>query len=172
MMVETGTFTVAAARHARAGVEAIIARWWWAFALPLAAGLALSLLDWRILLAVFCLLLVVYPGVLALAYYNCALSPDSARELVPHKYEFYADKIIIIYYKANEDGDAGKAEEVEVPVKNVVRAEESDRGFTLAYQGLDGIVRLADVPFSAFNDNADIQTVRAILKPYFEEEGQ
>lgn len=169
MQIETDTYTVAASRHARRGIEAIAARWWWAFALPLVAGLALSLWDWRILLAVFCLLLVVYPGIMAMAYYNCALSPESASELIPHRVVFYEDKMRIAY--SGSDPDGADAKVVDVAYSDIRRVDEPGQWLEVAYAAPDGKQRVAEVPFAAFSSPADIAAVRELLRPYYDDGG-
>lgn len=169
MLVETEVYTVPASRQARRGIEAIISRWWLAFALPLAAGLALSLVDWRILLAVFFLSMVIYPAVLAVAYYNCALSPEAASELRPHRLVIDDRKIRLVYIA----GDGESEEDVsEVPLQDVERVEESAYGLAVAYRSANGRKRLAEAPYAAFRSPADLDAARCVLGPYYDKFGE
>lgn len=165
MQVETEVYTVAASRQARRGMEVIISRWWWAFALPLAAGLVLSLYDWRILLAVFFLSLVIYPAILAVAYYNCALSPEAASELKPHRMVLDSNMMRLVYCNPDDDSEAESV--AEVPLADVERVEESSYGFAIAYRASDRRMRVSEIPFAAFRDSADLASARELLRPYF-----
>lgn len=165
MQITTDTFTVSAARSAQRGVEAMVARWWWAFALPVAVALLFVIADWRVLLAVALLLLVIYPGLLSLAYYNCALSPETVKEFTPHRVEFTDGEVRIVREYTDAKGDTVE-ETTSLPLSSLRRLGYEDNGFLLTFDGPEGKVRQVYVPFMAFSCGSDVEAARDILRPY------
>lgn len=96
-------FTVRPGVYARHLLAIFIERWWWMFVIPMAALLLLGMTDVRWLIVALMLLLVVSPGVLLLVYFNYALTPDTARRVLPQRVIVNDSEGFVIEYAQPDD---------------------------------------------------------------------
>lgn len=74
----------------RAGLQ-WLARWWWAWVLPLAVFVVASFFDIVWLFVVFMLLCLLYPGLVMFLYYHYALSAEARASILEHTVRLDAD---------------------------------------------------------------------------------
>lgn len=101
-MITTQYFRISSSTYVRHCFGVWAGKWWWALVIPIAALVIPGLSDARFLIAVFALLLVIYPGLLALIYFSYALRPQAAYSLLSRRMTFTNDGILIEYEPTDE----------------------------------------------------------------------
>lgn len=101
-MITTKYFKISSSTYVRHCFSAWAEKWWWTLALPIAVLLILGLKDARYFIIAFALILIVYPGILALLYFNYALRPSAAYALLSRKMIFSDDGVDIEYAPCDE----------------------------------------------------------------------
>jgi len=134
MKIVTDVYRQSASQCGRKAALALLNRWWWAFALPIAMALVASMWDWRWIVAAMALALVAYPFVLMMAYYSCVLKPEAAKGLLSRRVEIGDGGIDIVYEQQSEDRPAPEPEHI--MLDRIVGYE--DRGDAIAIKHLDG----------------------------------
>ncbi|MCD8385422.1 MAG: hypothetical protein LUD17_00875 [Bacteroidales bacterium] len=132
-------------------------RWWWALALPLAAAAIAGLYDWRWWVVGLALVMVAYPGILAIVYYDIALSPETVRAILPQNVEFGPDSFTIIY-KPYAEG-CNTIHPLTVEYADVLTC--SDNGSTMLITWPKGKVQ---IPFSAFPTPDDARSALQLVQ--------
>lgn len=107
-MIETEIYKVAASRYGRRVVMRLASRWWWALALPLGAAIIVGIWDWRWWFVALVMIFILYPGLLFIAYYYYALSPEAVRAILPQRAQITPDAVTLIYYPIAEGCNAPK----------------------------------------------------------------
>lgn len=102
-MIETEVFTVPYSRAAWRKILAFVGRWWWAFAIPVAALCFAGLYDWRYAFIAAALVLVCMPGLLAIAYCQCAINADAALGAVPHHIVFDTEGFTLHFHRKEDE---------------------------------------------------------------------
>lgn len=155
-MIETDTYKWKASHTVRRLATDWIGRWWYAFAIPLGIFCMIGLWDWRWYVVALALILVAYPGILAIVYYSIALSPETVRSILPQKARFETDKLIITYQPYAEDCSCPAPMEIAYNQIN----EIIDNGASL-------IIKLPnfaiEIPFSAFSSPDDAKKAISLL---------
>ncbi len=75
-----------------------LGRWWWAVLLPMAVLVVAGSYDRRWLVVAFGAMCVLLPGLLLLAYYHYALSPEAVRAIMPQRATLTDNALIVRYY--------------------------------------------------------------------------
>ncbi|MCM1452232.1 MAG: hypothetical protein NC102_08230 [Clostridium sp.] len=144
MEILTSVYRSSASRCGRKAALDILARWWWAFAIPLIAAAVAAFWDWRWLAVAFALGLVLYPFVLMLAFYSQALAPEAAKALLPKQARLSDSGVDLTYFPIDENTAA-------LPPERIGRSE------ILSCSELEDsiVIRHArghlSIPLSAFN---------------------
>ncbi len=102
-MVETEVYKVEASRYGRRVAMRLASRLWLPLGLPFIAAMIAGTYDWRWWIVGLALLLVLYPGILLIAYYYHALSPEAVRAILPQKVQISATDIYVTYYPMAEE---------------------------------------------------------------------
>ena len=157
MEIITEIFTVPASVAAKRRMGALLERYRWAIALPLLAIMLPGLYNWRFLIVALAIVMVVLPGILAIAYFQCSLTPDAALATVPHRIKFGKDSLAVCYYR--KDSQRPIQPRV-VLYSDIAKVDDSD--------GVRMLITLSDsseldVPFSAFADREALVAVMRIL---------
>lgn len=101
-MITTNYFKISSATYVRHCFLVWAEKWWWTLALPIAVFVIMGVSDARYFIVAFALTLVVYPGILALLYFNYALRPYAAYALLSRRLIFSVDGIYIDYEPSEE----------------------------------------------------------------------
>lgn len=104
------------------------------------------------------MLLVLYPGVMAIGFYRCALSPEAVGAMLPHRAEIGLDGIRLFY-------EPPRSEEF-YHIGSVKRAAEGD-GFFVIEVGAPRACHV-DIPFSSIEEKDDIAALRRLFAPFFD----
>lgn len=143
-MIETEVYKISAARYGRRVAMRLASRWWWAFALPLGAAAVAGCWDWRWWFVGLVLIFILYPGLLFIAYYYYALSPEAVRVILPQKVQIDQDQLIFVYYPIADGCHAPKP-------RTVLRNEISSVSLDGAYVELHlSHAEIIEIPKSAF----------------------
>ncbi len=105
-MIETEVYKIGAGHYGRRVAAKLASRWWLPLGLPIAALLVAGAWDWRWWIVGLAVILVIYPGLLMLAYYYYALSPEAVRAILPQKAVFDENDMTIVYYPMAEGCNA------------------------------------------------------------------
>lgn len=103
MTVTTEPFQGTPSAYVRHVFVAWLCRWWWVWALPVAAcviGACYNFVWVFVALMIVCLL---YPGVLMMIYFNYALSPEARHTLLPRRVTITDAPAITITYEKSPD---------------------------------------------------------------------
>ncbi len=79
----------------------LLARWWWAVAIPVAACLILSMHEAVWLFVAMMLIFLLYPGLTMMIYFNYAFSPEAQRTLYEQTVSVDNKSIDINYIEKN-----------------------------------------------------------------------
>ena len=101
-----------------------LGRNWWLIVLPVAACLIVGMHDWRWLVVAFALLLIVWPGILMIVYFNHALTPEARKAILDKKVVENPDGSLSVTYLPSADPDTPAPPEPEhIPVSEIRRVE-------------------------------------------------
>lgn len=159
----TEVFTVGASRLARIQLGEMAVRWWWLLILLPLAALIGGFYDWRWWIAGLLLSLVVYPGLLALAYFYCALSPEAAISVLPHFVEFESEGGEISSIKIIGDDSFNAKAYKGVAIKRVL-SDDKMLTLELSEKGKNGSLQRIVIPKEAMA-GTEIMTW---LEPFFD----
>lgn len=101
-MITTKYFKISSTTYVRHCFFVWAEKWWWTLALPIGIFVIMGLSDARYFIVAFALALIVYPGILALLYFNYALRPYAAYALLSRRLIFSGDGIYIDYEPSEE----------------------------------------------------------------------
>lgn len=79
--IATGVFRDTPGRYVRRVMAMWLGRWWWTMAVPVAVAAALSAVNAVWLFVALMILCLLVPGIIAMVYYNYALTPQAISAL-------------------------------------------------------------------------------------------
>ena len=152
-MVEVGEHHVEASRYLSIVVRLFLKLYWWCFALPVTAFVALAAVraDTRFLIVALIVALAAFSAVLPLVYYYYALAPEGRWSVLPHR--LVADEKGLALHFTDED-----LKPITISCEAIVRRRVS-RGCMLLMLD-DRRLRFLAVPLEAFDNE---QHLRAFL---------
>lgn len=71
---------------------------WWMIVLPVAVCLIAGLYDWRWLVVAFALLLIVWPGIMIIVFYDHALRPEARKAIMDKRVTVNPDGSLTVTY--------------------------------------------------------------------------
>lgn len=139
----TEYFRITSSTYVRRCFSLWMDKWWWTLAIPLSILLVMAIGDIRYLIVAFALALIVYPGIMALLYFNYALRPSAAYALLPHRI-ILSDKEIAIEYEPSDEYPVPIKQYI--PFKSITRME--NQGDYLILEIHTSIYDLLFIPIS------------------------
>lgn len=129
MEQESEYYTVKSSVYANRLLTIALSRLWWVAALPIAVLFVLSLSEIRFLFVAFMLLLIVFPGVLAMVYFRWALSPEIAVRTIPQRITRGDDGFTIEYQPQPDDRFTPPRENISK--EEIVQVEDTGKYTTI-----------------------------------------
>lgn len=99
MTVPTLPFQGTPSAYVRHVFVAWLCRWWWVWALPIAACVVGACFDFVWVFVALMIICLLYPGLLMMIYFNYALSPEARRTLLPRRVTISDKPDITITYE-------------------------------------------------------------------------
>lgn len=96
--IATDVFTGTPSGYVRRVGLALLARWWWAWLLPVAACCVAATVEAVWIFVALMLVCLLYPGLVMFIYMNYALSPEARRTLLPHTVTLAPDGLTVNYH--------------------------------------------------------------------------
>lgn len=95
MEAVTPIFSNPSQRYVRVVARRWLARYWWLLAMPLLVSMVGAIWRWELAVVALMLVLLVYPFVLLIVYFNYALTLRARREILPHRIGLEGDRLTI-----------------------------------------------------------------------------
>lgn len=140
--------------YVRRLISVWLGRKWWIIAMPLIVLLLLGVRDSRWLIVAMMYIMIVVPGVMAIVYFNFALSPEMAVRVLRQKVTPYPEGFTLTYLPIEDSHFAPEPERI----RYADIAEISDTGQNLEIRLKRSAYTLIIIPTSAAESTAILES--------------
>lgn len=156
-MIETQYFAIPPQLYVRSAMSVWLARYGWPGIAVVLMAVVAGMFDARFFIVGAALLLVAYPGILMIVYFNHALTRESAYGLIRHKVTF-TNSGLDIEYAAEDDRPTPPSRHI--GKDEITKAEDSGR--TMKITLTSGLYDIIVIPTEAFR-NGDFSKAMELL---------
>ncbi len=158
-MVETNYFTISPQQYVRTAMGVWLGRYGWIGIAIVACFIAAGFHDARFFIVAAAIVLLAYPGIMMLVYFNHALTKEAAYSVIPHKIKIAVDGLEIAYH-TDEDRPTPPVQTIRI--KEVAKVEDTGKSMRLTLKS--GRYEIIEIPSAAFSGDGFAEALQILTK--------